>query len=160
MVGIVCINSLYVLIPYVKLFGHMVSPTDCLVGSTYVLRDFAQREIKQYVLVAMIIAGLLSYQFASHAVATASIAAFAVGETIDWLIFTYTRKPFSQRLLWSAMVSSPFDSWVFLVVYGHFSWLELGMFTFFKFTGVLVLYYIWYWQQKRRGNAEIYATAG
>ena len=44
----------------------------------------------------------------------ASAAAFAVGELGDWAVYTFTRRPFSQRILISSLIGAPLDSIVFL----------------------------------------------
>ena len=141
--AIVLLNMAVVYLPYVGAFGESFSPADVMVGVIYLLRDFAQREIRHYIFIAMLVGAVLSYLLASHAIAVASVSAFLVGETIDWLLFTYTKKSLSQRLMLSAVVSSPFDSMVFLYVSGRFYWLPVLIMTLGKCIGVLMLWLIW-----------------
>lgn len=151
---IVLINWLFTLAPFITVFGGSFSPIDIIVGSIYLVRDFAQREIKHYVMVAMLIAGVLSYLLADKAIAIASVSAFIVGESIDWAIYTFTKRPLSKRLLWSAMISSPFDSFVFLYVAGHINPVSLTMMVVGKLFGVFVLWLLWK-KKKSRDNEEM-----
>lgn len=151
--AIVLLNMAVVYLPHVGAFGESFSPADVMVGLIYLVRDFAQREIRHYIFVAMLVGAALSYFLASHDIALASVSAFLVGELIDWALFTYTRKPLSRRLLLSAIVSSPFDSIVFLYVSGRLYWLPVLIMTGGKFIGVLILWLLWklnsQWRIKR-----------
>lgn len=140
---ILLINVLFVYLPGVSAFGQSFSPADMMVGCIYIVRDFAQREIKHYIFIAMLVGAGLSYLLANQEIALASLAAFLVGETIDWAIFSFTKKPLSQRLIWSSALSSPIDSWVFLAVAHRLHLLEFTMMTLGKIIGILVLWLIW-----------------
>lgn len=147
---IVLINTLFARVPLVPMYHAEFSPMDWACGVLYILRDFAQQEIQHRVAYAMLIGGAISYYFAAPSIAVASISAFLVAETIDWLLYTITKRPFSQRLLLSAGVSSPVDTFVFLIVANRFNWLEMTLVTFFKWVGVIGLWYLW----KRRARHE------
>lgn len=67
---------------------------------------------------------MLSYILGSPAVALASATAFAVSETIDWAVYTITRRPFADRVLLSTACSAPVDTGVFLFM-AHISSLTL-----------------------------------
>ena len=84
-----------------------------IVGLTFVLRDFTQRSIGKWVLLAMAIAAGLTYLI-SPGLALASAAAFAISEFADWAMYTFTKKPFAQRILLSSLISTPIDSVAFL----------------------------------------------
>jgi uncharacterized PurR-regulated membrane protein YhhQ (DUF165 family) len=140
---IVLINVLFVNLPGVAAFGQSFSLADLIVGSIYIVRDFAQREIKHYIFIAMLVGAGISYLLADKTIAIASLAAFLVGETLDWAIFTYTRKPLSQRLIWSSVISSPVDSYVFLAVAHRLHSLEFAIMTLGKIIGILILWLIW-----------------
>lgn len=146
---IVFINMLYLHMPMYTVFGSTFSAADVLVGVIYLVRDFAQREIKHYIFLAMLIAAILSYFLADKNVAIASVSAFVVGELIDWTIFTFTQKPLSKRLIWSALASSPFDSLVFLAISHHLSLVSFIMMTLGKLIGVLVLWGFWISRQRK-----------
>jgi uncharacterized PurR-regulated membrane protein YhhQ (DUF165 family) len=110
---IIIVNSTYIYFPFVTIAHAPFSTGDMLVGAIYIFRDFAQREIRHYVILAMILGVVISYCFADKSMAVASVCAFTVAETIDWLIFTFTGKPLSQRLILSSTLSAPADSFVF-----------------------------------------------
>jgi queuosine precursor transporter len=142
-ISVVLINTLFLWIPFISIFGTTMTPADITAGSVYVFRDFAQREIKHYVLLAMIIASVLSYFLANHAIAVASFSAFITAEFIDWSIFTFTKKPLSKRLLLSAVISAPIDTWIFLHMLGMLHWLDFLAMTTAKLFGVFIVLYIW-----------------
>lgn len=140
---IVSLNTLFLYLPFVSAFSEHFSLADLFVGAIYIVRDFAQRELQHRVLVAMLIGVILSYILATPEIALASACAFLVGELIDWAIFTFSKKPLSQRLLSSSLISSPFDTLVFLGVAGRLHPFEFAMMTFGKFLGVFILWLIW-----------------
>lgn len=151
MVLIVLVNVLYGLIPEVIVWDKVVSPVDILIGAIYVFRDLAQREIKHYILIAMLIATALSYLLADKSIALASVSAFFAGEIIDWLIYSYTKKPLSERLLWSAVISSPIDSVIFLYLANSLNVLGFTILVFAKIIGVVAVWYYWRIRQRRLG---------
>ncbi len=151
---VVFINCLYTYAPVFTIYSQRLSVADILVGSIYIVRDFAQREIRHYVLIAMLIGGVLSYLLAAKAIAIASIAAFATGECIDWAIFTFTKKPLSQRLLWSSLISAPIDSAVFLFVAARLQSLEFSIMTVAKIAGVLALWFFWKRKATTKSNTK------
>lgn len=140
---IVLINVCFSYLPSVHIGVNEISLGDFLVGVIYLVRDFAQREIGHKVILAMAAGILISFWLADPVVANASVAAFAVGEMIDWLYFTFTGKPLSQRLLYSASLSAPIDTFVFLKMAHHFSWFEFILMTAIKLIGVVSLWYYW-----------------
>jgi uncharacterized PurR-regulated membrane protein YhhQ (DUF165 family) len=91
------------------------------IGTVFVTRDLAQRKIGHWVLVAMLVAAILSYALADPVVAVASVTAFAVSEASDWLVYTLMRRPLRDRVLVSSAVSTPLDSAVFLGMVGLLS---------------------------------------
>ena len=93
-----------------------------LVGSVLVLRDYAQRVWGHWCLLLMAVAALLSYLLGSPEVALASATAFAVSETMDWLVYSFTHRPFADRVLLSTCASAPIDSTVFLLLADLFTW--------------------------------------
>lgn len=152
------INSLFVIFPPFAFLGLMIIPGDVTVGIVYVMRDFAQREIKHYVILAMLIGGILSYWLADVTVALASVSAFLVGETIEWAIFTFTRKPLSQRILWSSAISTPIDSVVFLYLMHLLSWADVTLMTLSKFIGIAMVWYLWRRRQKSTETTVLQPT--
>lgn len=138
---IVLVNWGFSVVPLVDMWtGEKWPPMSLAVGLIFVLRDFAQREIGHKVWFAMGAAGILSYLMADPFVALASIVAFVISEAADWAIYTYTKKPFAQRILISSLVSTPLDSAVFLGVIGHLSWSGVIAMTLSKMIGALVVW--------------------
>ena len=143
---VVAINIGFSVVPLVPVFGEMFPPLSLAVGLVFVARDFAQREIGHKVIGAMLVAGVLSWFMADPFVALASITAFLISESADWGIYTWTKKPFAERILISSIISTPLDSGVFLAMIGHFSILNTILMTIAKMAGALI---VW-WMLKRR----------
>lgn len=139
---IVLINWGFTVVPLIPILGEMFPPMSLAVGLIFVLRDFAQREIGHKVIGAMLIGGLLSYFMADPFVAIASVTAFLISESADWAVYTWTKKPFAQRILISSIVSTPIDSAVFLAMIGHFSILAVVLMTISKMIGALIVWKI------------------
>lgn len=116
--SIIVINVLFGLIPPVQTIWGPWPPVALLVGLVFVFRDFAQRQVQHKVLYATLIGIGISYLMAEPKVAYASAVAFAVSELLDWLIYTALRRPFEERIIFSSLVSTPIDSWVFLGMIG------------------------------------------
>lgn len=140
---IVLVNVCFSYLPALHFGVNEISVADFLVGWIYLSRDFAQREIGHWVILAMVAGTLISFWLADPVIAKASVIAFAVGEAIDWLIFTLTGKPLSQRLLYSAGLSAPIDTYIFLQLAHHFNWLEFVVMTLVKCLGVFCLWQYW-----------------
>lgn len=139
---IVGVNYGFSVTPLIPIFGEMFPPMSLLVGFIFVARDYAQKEIGHKVIGAMLAAAALSYFMASPFVALASLAAFLISEFADWGIYTWTKKPFAQRILISSAVSTPIDSVVFLAMIGHFSVTGVVIMTLSKMIGALVVWRI------------------
>lgn len=149
-VTIIAINNVFVYAPYIQIHGSLISSGDIVVGIVYVLRDFVQREIKHYVILAMLVGCFFSYILADKQIAMASVSAFFVGEFIEWGIFTFTKKPLSQRLLWSSCISAPIDSAVFLYLTHTLNPIALVALTIGKFMGILVIWGSWKMRHRDR----------
>jgi uncharacterized PurR-regulated membrane protein YhhQ (DUF165 family) len=137
---IVLVNYGFSVVPLMPVLGEMFPPMSLAVGLVFVARDFAQRAIGHRVWYAMAAAGALSYLMADPFVAVASVVAFAISEAADWGVYSYTKKPFAQRILISSVVSTPLDSAVFLLMIGHFSWLGCLLMTTAKLIGAVVVW--------------------
>jgi len=144
---IVAVNYGFSVVPLIPLpTGDMFPPMSLVVGFIFVARDYAQREIGHWVIAAMLFAGVISYFMASPAIALASVSAFLVSELADWAVYTWTKKPFRDRVLISSAVGTPLDSIVFLVLIGHFSIIAVLAMTASKMIGALA---VWYALSKR-----------
>ena len=148
---IVVVNYGFSAVPLVRLpDGTMWPPLSLAVGFIFVLRDFAQREIGHKVLLAMLVGAALSYVMASPYVAIASTAAFLVSELVDWLVYSLTKRPLSQRILYSSLLATPLDSAVFLYGIGAFSWAGVLAMTVSKLIGAA---FVWWLIRRREDTA-------
>jgi uncharacterized PurR-regulated membrane protein YhhQ (DUF165 family) len=147
---ILIINICFSYLPGFKFsHGNFVSIADLLIGFIYIARDFSQREIGHYVLLAMGIGSILSYLLASPVIAQASVLAFIIAEAVDWGIFTLTKWPLSKRILWSASLSAPVDTFVFLKVAHLLNPVEFSMMILAKWLGVLLLWILWRYRNQK-----------
>lgn len=89
-------------------------PLTLITGLVFVVRDFVQREMGHRVLVLMALAIGWSFYYSWPVIAIASAIAFGVSETVDWLLFTFTKYRLSTRILLSSAVAAPVDTTVFL----------------------------------------------
>jgi queuosine precursor transporter len=113
-VSIVAVNQLYVVLPMQATPLGEVSWANLVVGSVFVLRDYAQRSVGHYVLLATLVAGILTWFMVDPALAVASIVAFTLSEMTDWAVYSFTRRPLQQRIILSSMLSVPVDTVAFL----------------------------------------------
>lgn len=120
-----------------------------LVGSVLVLRDYAQRVWGHACLLLMGVAAVLSYLLGSPAVALASATAFAISETVDWLVYSVTQRPFADRVLLSTAASAPIDSTVFLVLAHLFTWQLMAIGVASKWSAGIVVWAMLRWRQRR-----------
>lgn len=129
--------------------GAMWPPMSLAVGTIFVLRDYAQREIGHRVLLVMLAGAALSYLMASPALAIASLLAYLVSEMTDWAVFSFTHWPFGRRVWVSSAISAPVDSAVFLWAIGVESVLAVLLMTVSKWIGIAALVGL----QRRRSTA-------
>lgn len=142
LLAIIIANLGFTYIPMIPLpFGEMFAPMSLLVGFVFVLRDFAQRELGHRVFAVMAMGVVISYLLADPFVAVASAVAFAVSETVDWLIYTIYKKPLKQRILISSAVSTPLDSAVFMLMLGFFSWYGMLIMVASKMLGAIIVWH-------------------
>lgn len=116
--SILLVSILFLKFPLIVPITQTVSfsPWVLLVGFWFVLRDFSQREVGHYVFLPMGI-GVGLAALLNPAYAAASGIAAAVSEFMDWLVYTFSKKPFHERILISSLVSAPVDTLVFLYVF-------------------------------------------
>ena len=147
---IALVNYAFVIIPPITLPGGAIwPPVSLLVGFIFVARDFAQREVGHFVLVAMLIGAGISWFMASPQIAIASAAAFLISEVVDWAVYTITKRPLSERILYSSALGTPVDSVVFLGLIGFLSPAAAIIQTASKLIGAFI---VW-WMLRRREMA-------
>jgi queuosine precursor transporter len=145
---IVAINYGFSVVPLVALpGGEMWPPLSLAVGFVFVARDFAQRAVGHWVLAGMAVGGILSWWLADPYVAVASVSAFVVSEVIDWLVFTFSKRPLGGRVLLSSALGTPVDSVIFLGMIGALGWLGVIAMTLSKMAGALA---VWWFLRSRR----------
>lgn len=147
---IVFINVGFAYMPMFRILGQQTSLMDPIAGIVYLVRDFSQRELSHKVFIAMAIGALLSYFLATPTIAIASVSAFVAGEFIDWSIFTFTKKPLKQRLIWSSCLSAPIDSFIFIYILGYLNFLSFIIMCLGKIIGVTIIWYLWKIQNSRK----------
>lgn len=94
--------------------GGAFQPLAIVTGLVLVVRDFAQREIKHWIFGAMLVGMCLSILTSWIVVVFASAAAFLISETVDWAVYTFSKRPLSQRIMISSFASAPLDQIVFV----------------------------------------------
>ena len=99
--------------PGLREFGF--NPVTVVTGLVLVFRDFAQREMRHKVLAAMAMGVCWSFYYAPPEIAAASAAAFAIAESVDWALFTFTRFRLSTRVMLSSLIAAPVDTTIFLM---------------------------------------------
>ena len=129
-------------IPPIILFdGTIFTVGSVIAGLVFVARDFAQREVgHKIVLLLMAAAGLLSYLLADPFVAIASIAAFAISEISDYIVYSKYKGDFNKRVVVSSLVSVPIDTAVFLAIISHLSALSFAVMCISKL--LVVAYFV------------------
>jgi hypothetical protein len=90
------------------------NPLTIVTGFVFVVRDFVQREMGHRVLVLMALAIAWSFYYSWPVIALASAIAFAISESADWAIYTFTKYRLSTRILLSSAIAAPIDTTVFL----------------------------------------------
>lgn len=108
--------------------GEVVAfqPLTVVTGLVFVIRDFVQREMGHRVLALMALAIAWSFYYSWPVIALASAVAFGISESVDWLIFTFTKYRLSTRILLSSALAAPVDTTVFLYGADLAQQLELG----------------------------------
>jgi len=140
--------------------GGMFQPLAIVTGLVLVVRDFTQRELKHWIWCAMIIGLLLSTLTSWITVVVASGLAFLISETVDWAVYTFWKRPLSQRIMVSSLFSAPLDQVVFiglasLVVPGIFAWGTVLTGILSKLFGAWVVSRIIAAQENKAGKSEM-----
>lgn len=142
------VNWSFAHVPTVPMWdGGAWSPMAIVTGLILVVRDFAQREVGHWIFIPLLIGVAISFAMAPPAIALASALAFAISEVVDWLVFTVSKRPLSQRVLLSSAIGAPMDSMGFwylasLSVAGVFTWSTILTAIASKMLGAYVVYRI------------------
>ncbi len=157
------VNWTFANVPTIKMpDGGEWAPFAVVTGLTLVVRDFAQREVGHKIFFFMALGLILSALTSPPEIVLASGLAFALSETVDWAIFTFTKRPLSKRILWSCAASAPLDTLVFLfganmVIPGILAWSTALTSIASKLSGAFV---VWLIIRRREQKAGVAGTAG
>ena len=141
-IAIVAVNWMFTAIaPWSTPLGDLYL-ANVVVGFIFVLRDYAQREIGHYILFATALAGVLTWFMVDPAIALASITAFILSESADWGVYSFLRKPLSQRILISSMIAVPLDTLAFQYLAGYLTPAAFATEIASKALGVMIVWYL------------------
>ena len=138
--SIVLVNWLFVVVPPLATPVGDLNLATLVVGSVFVLRDYAQREVGHKVLMATLTAGIITWFMTSPELAIASLAAFFISEMADWTVFSFTKRPLQNRILISSLISIPLDSFAFLYLSGFLTAPSFSVETLSKAVGVFIVW--------------------
>ena len=140
--AIVAVNWMFTAIaPWSTPLGDLYL-ANVVVGFIFVLRDYAQREVGHYILFATAAAGVLTWYMVDPVIAAASITAFILSETADWGVYSFLRRPLSQRILISSMIAVPLDTLAFQYLAGYLTPAAFMTEIASKAVGVLLVWYL------------------
>ena len=141
-VSIVLVNWMFMAVaPWTTPLGDLYL-ANIVVGFVFVLRDYAQRELGHFVLFATAAAGVLTWFMVDPAIAAASIAAFVLSETADWAIYSFTRRPLSQRILISSLFAVPLDTVAFQYLANYLTPAAFTTEVASKAVGVMIVWFL------------------
>lgn len=157
LLAIVLVSALFTFYPVlIELSPSItITPWTFLVGAWFVLRDYSQREIGHWVFIPMAIGVAICF-FINPALGLASASAGIISELTDWAIFTFTKKPFHQRVVLSSLASVVLDTLVFYWMFDFlgiipgveiFNWLTILVGAASKSLAVAVVY--WHYRRHR-----------
>ena len=117
--SIVLVNWMFTSIPpWATPLGDLYL-ANIVVGFVFVLRDYAQRELGHSVLIATALGGVITWFMVDPVIAVASITAFILSESADWGVYSFLRRPLSQRILISSLIAIPLDTLAFQYLAGY-----------------------------------------
>jgi queuosine precursor transporter len=141
-ISIVLVNWLFVAVaPWPTVFGDLYF-ANVVVGFVFVLRDYGQRQVGHKILLATLVAGIITYFMVDPVIALASLTAFVLSETTDWAIYSFTRRPLQQRILLSSLVAVPLDTLAFQFLANYLTPAAFTTEVLSKALGVLVVWYL------------------
>lgn len=148
-VSIVLVNWLFVVVaPWPTVFGDLYL-ANLVVGFVFVLRDYGQRQVGHKILLATLVAGIITFFMVDKAIALASITAFILSEMTDWAIYSFTKRPLQQRILLSSLVAVPLDTLAFQYLANY---LTPAAFTTEVLSKALGVFLVWYLLKLRSNN--------
>jgi uncharacterized PurR-regulated membrane protein YhhQ (DUF165 family) len=152
--SIVLVNWMFTAIaPWSTPLGDLYL-ANIVVGFVFVLRDYAQREIGHSVLLATAVGGVATWFMVDPMIAVASITAFILSEAADWGVYSFLRRPLSQRILISSLIAVPLDTLAFQYLAGYLTPAAFATEIASKAVGVLLV-----WNLLRMRDRKLALTA-
>jgi len=113
------------------------------VGLTFSFRDFVHKTWGDWACwIWMITATIITF-FLNEKVAVASVCAFSISETVDWLSFKFLKFDLKKRIYLSNLFSCPLDSLIFVTIAFGWYWPAIWGQALIKYlSGLLVLPFI------------------
>ena len=149
--SIVVVNWLFVTLPFIPTPWGDWTPANIIVGFVFILRDMAQRQLGHKVMLATATAGAITYFTVDPTVALASVTAFLISETADWAVYSFTKRPLAERILWSSALSAPLDTLVFQHMINILTPAAFSLETVSKMIGAII---VWAWLRRRSQGAS------
>lgn len=120
--------------------GFIMFPAGAVcIGLTFSARDLVQRRYGKWgAWLWMLIATGITILFKPK-IAVASGTAFLAAEAMDWLIYTFTRRPLAERIFLSNLLGTPLDSLIFVTMAFGFIWPAIWGQTVIKFLSSLIV---------------------
>jgi uncharacterized PurR-regulated membrane protein YhhQ (DUF165 family) len=151
--AIVLVNWMFTAIPpWATPLGDLYL-ANIVVGFVFVLRDYAQREIGHSVLAATAVGGVITWFMVDPVIAVASITAFILSESADWGVYSFLRRPLTQRILISSLIAVPLDTLAFQYLAGYLTPAAFMTEIASKAVGVIIV-----WQLLRLRDRRIALT--
>jgi uncharacterized PurR-regulated membrane protein YhhQ (DUF165 family) len=151
--AIVLVNWMFTAIPpWATPLGDLYL-ANIVVGFVFVLRDYAQREIGHSVLAATAVGGVITWFMVDPVIALASITAFVLSESADWGVYSFLRRPLTQRILISSLIAVPLDTLAFQYLAGYLTPAAFMTEIASKAVGVIIV-----WQLLRLRDRRIALT--
>ena len=140
--SIVLVNWMFTAIPpWATPLGDLYL-ANIVVGFVFVLRDYAQRELGHSVLIATAAGGVITWFMVDPVIAVASITAFILSESADWGVYSFLRRPLSQRILISSLIAIPLDTLAFQYLAGYLTPAAFATEVASKAVGVLIVWHL------------------
>ncbi len=130
-------------------------PGTLLVGLIFVMRDYTQRLIGDWVAAFMLIATIIVYFRVDRDLAYYSALAFLVSEAIDQMAFHALKKEdLKDRILWSSAVATLFDGALILHGLNKLTWPNYISHYVGKMLATFVIWLVlWHLHNKRKSLA-------
>lgn len=136
--SVVVVNALFIWLPPFQVGGVFLTWGSFVVGGTFILRDYAQREVGHRVLWATLLGTAITAAMSAQ-LALASGVAFLLSEVLDWAVFSRWPGSFRSRVVASSVIGAPVDSALFMLMAGFFSWPGVAVMTASKLVALAVL---------------------